>query len=302
MQIAIRGIVPPLVTPFTADGELDLPSFRSEVQYALSQGVHGLVVGGSTGEGDTLSDDEVVRLCAVAVEEAGGRVPVFGGIIRSASHEAIRLGQALAEVGVDGLQITPVRYFYTPSVESVLAYYRAIGEAVGLPMVVFNLATRARTNEEYVGRLAEIPGVAAVKQSGGDLHKLADLTLAAQGRLAVVTAVDDLLYPSFLLGADAAIAPLSPAVPDLSVQLWDACQRGDLGAARSLHERILTVWRAVHQMEVIPRIRAAIELRGRTVGPPRHPMLPVSSAVRNEIRAALVRAGLVPQDSESVGR
>jgi len=176
----------------------------------------------------------------------------------------------------------------------VLEFYRAVGEGVGLPMVVFNVATRARVTEEYVGKLAEIPGVVAIKQSGGDLHKLADLALANQGRLSLVTAVDDLLYPAFLLGAHAAIAPLSPAVPDLCVAHWNACQQGDQPVARALHERILTVWRGVRHMEVIPRLRAAIEERGREVGPPRPPLLPVTGAARAEVKAALRAAGLIP--------
>jgi 4-hydroxy-tetrahydrodipicolinate synthase len=294
MVAAFRGIFPPLVTPFTADGAVDLPAFRAEVRHMLAQGVHGLVVGGSTGEGEALSDAEMVSLSTAALEEAAAKIPVVGGVIRSSTRDAIRLGKLLAAAGVAALQLTPPRYFYTASLESVLEFYRAVGEGVGLPMVVFNVATRARVTPEYVGKLAKIPGVVAIKQSGGDLHKLADLALANHGRLSLVTAVDDLLYPAFLLGADAAIAPLSPVVPDLCVALWNACRRGDQPTALAVHARILTVWRGVHHLEVIPRLRAAIEERGREVGPPRPPLPSVTGPARAEVVAALREAGLLP--------
>ena len=100
MMDALRGIFPPLVTPFTHDGDVDDEALRAEVRYALAAGVHGLVIGGSTGEGQALADDEVIRICGVAVEEVGGRVPVIGGIIRNTTREAVRLGRALAAVGV----------------------------------------------------------------------------------------------------------------------------------------------------------------------------------------------------------
>lgn len=294
LEVQIRGIIPPLVTPFTADGDVDLAAFRAEMRYMLAQGVHGVVVAGSTGEGEALSDDEVVSLITAALEEVSGQIPVLGGVIRSTTRDAIQLGKRLAAAGAPALQLTPFRAFYPASLESVLDFYRAVGEAVGLPMVVFNMAPRARITEEHIRTLAEIPGVVAIKQSGGDLHKLADLAMANKGRLALVTAVDDLLYPGFMLGADAAIAPLSPAVPDLCVALWDTCQQGDHAAALVLHERILTVWRGVHHMEVIPRLRAAIEARGRSVGPPRPPVPPTSPGACTEVKGALLAAGLLP--------
>jgi 4-hydroxy-tetrahydrodipicolinate synthase len=284
----IQGIIPPLATPFGPDGELDLDALRAEVRFALDCGVHGVTVASTTGEGMRLSDDEAIRVVEVTVREVGGRVPVIAGIMRTTTRDAVRLGTALRAVGADALQLTP------PPADraGIQAFHEAVAGQVGLPLVIFNMQARQQITSEWIERLAAIPEIVAVKQSNGDIHKLADLLLANQGRLRIVTALDDLLYPSFLLGADAAVTPLLAVVPDLAVQLWDACQRGDHRAARELHTRILVVTRAVHSADVLPAIKAAIELRGRRVGSPRHPALPSSPAVRAELAAALTQAGL----------
>jgi 4-hydroxy-tetrahydrodipicolinate synthase len=287
----LRGIIPPLATPFTPEGELDEQALRAEIGHLLDRGVHGLTVCGSTGEGHTLSVEETVRISEIAVAESRGRVPVVTGIIRDSTREVIRYGRAVREAGVDGLQVTPVHYLFSPGEEGTYAYYEAIGNAVGLPIVIYNVVPWNTVSPGLLLRLSEIPQVAAVKQSGGDIHKLADLLRANRGRLRVLTAVDDLLYPSFMLGADGAVAAILTVLPELCVRLWDACRRGDHREARALHERLLPVWRAVNHPDLPARLKAALELRGRRVGPARPPLLPVSAAVRAELEAALDQAG-----------
>jgi 4-hydroxy-tetrahydrodipicolinate synthase len=295
MPLQLTGIIPPLVTPFAPGSQdLDEPALRDELRYLLGTGVHGLTLCGSTGEGHTLSLEETVRCAEIAVEEARGRVPVVIGIIRDSTRDVIRYGLALKQVrGVDALQITPVHYLFTPGPEGTYAYYKEIGQAVGLPIVIYNVVPWNTIPPETLLWLSEIPEVIAVKQSGGDIHKLAELLRANRGRLQVLTAVDDLLYPSFMLGAQGAIAAVLTVVPDLAVALWDACQRGDHTTARALHERILPVWTAINHPDMSARTKAAVELRGRTVGPARGPLLPVGDQVRDQIAAALREAGVL---------
>src|SRR5919199_674115 len=291
-RLDLRGILPPMVTPFHPDTEdLDEEALRRETHALLDAGVHGLCVCGSTGEGHTLSSEETCRVARVVREEAAGRVPVIAGIIRDSTREVVAYGRELPEVGVDALQITPVHYLFNPGEEGTVAYYERIGREVGLPIVIYNVIPWNTISPELLLRLAEIEQVVGVKQSGGDIHKLADLLRANDGRLRVLTAVDDLLYPSFLLGADGAIAAILTVLPDLCVRLWEACGRGDYAEARALHERILPVWRAINHPDMSSRTKAAIELRGRRVGPARHPLLPVSPPARAELAAALEQAG-----------
>ena len=294
MTLDLHGIIPPLATPFTPDQELDEDALRQEVRFMLEAGVHGLTIGGSTGEGHTLSIEESCRLAEITRAEVRVRVPVISGIIRDSTREVIRYGRALREVGVDALQITPVHYLFNPGEEGTLAYYREIGEAVQLPIVVYNVVPWNTIQPSTLLRLAEQEWIIGVKQSGGDIHKLADLLCASpNGRLRILTAIDALLYPSFLLGAHGAIAGILTIVPRLCVELWEACQRGDHAAARRLHERILPIWRAVEAPDMTARIKAAIELQGRRVGPARHPLLPVPSEVREQLRTTLIRSGVI---------
>jgi 4-hydroxy-tetrahydrodipicolinate synthase len=288
-----RGILPPMVTPFTADEEVDEAALREETRVMLAAGVHGLCVCGSTGEGHTLTAEESCAITRIVREEAAGRVPVIAGIIQDSTREVIRYGRALREAGADALQVTPVHYLFSPTEEGTIDYYRRIGEAVGLPILIYNVIPWNTISPDLLLRLAEIEQVVGVKQSGGDIHKLADLLKLNRGRLQIFTAVDDLLYPSFLLGAEGAIAAILTVLPELCVQLWDACQTGRHDEARAIHERLLPVWRAINAPDMSARTKAAIALQGRRVGQARHPLLPVSDDVRGAIREALAEAGVV---------
>lgn len=289
-----EGIIPALATPFTESEELDEESLRREVHVMLDAGAHGICVTGSTGEGHTLSVEETCRIATVVRDELGGRLPLIAGIIRDSTREVVRYGQALREVGVDAIQVTPVHYLFAPTEDGQYAYYERIGREVGLPIIIYNVVPWNTISPQMLMRLSEIEQVIGVKQSGGDIHKLADLLRMNNERLRIFTAVDALLYPSFMLGAHGSISAILTILPDLCTALWDACRRGDHAAALALHERILPVWRAMEYPDMSSRTKAAIALRGRKIGNPRHPLLPVTDAVRSEIAAALDLAGVLP--------
>jgi 4-hydroxy-tetrahydrodipicolinate synthase len=292
MTALVDGILPPMVTRFHDDESIDETGLRSEVRYMLGQGVHGLCVGGSTGEGHTLSIDEICRITEIALEETDSAVPVIAGIIRDSTRDVIAYGKALKAAGADALQITPVHYLFTSGDDGTYAYYARIAEAVDLPIVIYNVIPWNTVSPETLMRLSDIPQVVAVKQSGGDIHKLADLLLMNDGRLKIYSAVDDLMYPSFSLGADGAIAAILTVLPGQSVALWDAVKRGDHAAALKLHAQLLPAWRAIGTADMPARIKLALEMQGRAAGIARHPILPVSDQGRAEIAAALERAGI----------
>jgi 4-hydroxy-tetrahydrodipicolinate synthase len=289
----LEGIIPALTTPFTESEELDEEALRREIHVMLDAGVHGICVTGSTGEGHTLSVAETRRIAMIARDEIGERLPLIGGIIRDSTRDVVRYGQALREVGVDAIQVTPVHYLFAPTEDGQYAYYERIGREVGLPIIIYNVVPWNTIGPQMLMRLSEIEQVIGVKQSGGDIHKLADLLRINNDRLRIFTAVDALLYPSFMLGAHGSISAILTILPDLCMALWNACKRGDHAEARALHERILPVWRAMEHPDMSSRTKAAIALRGRMVGVPRHPLLPVTEAVRDEIAAALDLAGVL---------
>jgi 4-hydroxy-tetrahydrodipicolinate synthase len=261
MGLELAGIIPPLVTPFTDAGEIDEAALRREVRYMLDAGVDGITVGGSTGEGHTLSPEESCRIAQVALEEVAGQVPVISGIIQDSTAAVIRYGLAFKEVGVSALQITPVHYLFTSGEQSTVAYYDEIGRAVRLPIVVYNVIPWNTISPATLLRLAELEWIVAVKQSGGDIHKLADLMRAVRltgSRLRVMTAVDALLYPSFLLGAHGSIAGILTVAPRLSVELWQVCREGNHARALEIHDLLLPVWRLMEAPDMPARVKAAL--------------------------------------------
>ena len=285
---AIRGIVPPMTTPFSAAGEIDEDAFRAEARFLLAAGVHGLAVAGSTGEGHALSTDEVCRLTEVAVEEADGRVPVIAGIIVDSTAQAIERGAAAAAAGAAALQVTPVHYLFRPDDAHMKEHFREMAEAVASPIVIYNVVPWTYLSPELlVEIMTDIPGVVGVKQSAGDLKLFADLMATAPKGSRIMSAVDALMYPSFALGAHGAVAAILTAAPRASVNLWDAVAAGDHAAALDLHLRLLPLWNAMIDDNLPAAVKAALDFQGIAGGLPRRPMPVASNSQRSAIAAAL---------------
>jgi len=290
----IHGIVPPLTTPFDDSEEIDEAILRDEVGYLIEDaGVHGLAVGGSTGEGHTLSTDELRRVVGVAAQEAGGRVPIIAGIIVDSTRQAVERGHAVADLGVAALQVTPVHYLFRPNDDMMVHHFATIAEQVGVPVMIYNVVPWSYCSPALLARIiAEVPGVIGVKQSAGDMKMLADLLLAVGERSVIMSAVDALLYPSFCLGAHGAIAALLAAVPELCVKLWLAVEAGDHPTALDLHKKLLTIWNAIYGDNLPANVKTALALQGRYAGLPRSPMAPSSAVQEVAIRQALLGAGV----------
>ena len=285
---AIRGIVPPMTTPFSAAGAIEEAAFRAEARFLLDAGVHGLAVAGSTGEGQALSTDEVCRLTAIAVEEADGRVPVVAGIIVDSTAQAIERGRAAAEAGAAALQVTPVHYLFRPDDAHMKEHFREMADAVASPIIIYNVVPWTYLSPELlVEIMTDIPGVVGVKQSAGDLKLFADLMATAPEGSRIMSAVDALMYPSFTLGAHGAVAAILTAAPRACVTLWDAVEAGDHPAALDLHLRLLALWNAMIDDNLPAAVKAALDFQGLAGGLPRRPMPAASNSQRSAIAAAL---------------
>jgi len=295
MNDHIFGIVPPMTTPFRDDDTIDEQALRAETRYLVeSARVHGLAVAGSTGEGHTLSDDEVRRITAVVTEEVRGRVPVIAGVITDSTASAVARGLAVKDLGVAALQVTPVHYLFRPDDDAMVKHFDTLASRTGLPIIIYNVVPWTYLSPPLLARIIEaVPGVIGVKQSAGDMKLLADLLHLVGDGARIMTAVDALLYPSFVLGAHGAIAAILTAAPTLCVQLWDAVRAGDHKQALALHDRLLPLWNAIVGDNLPANVRFCQEAQGRPAGVPRAPMSPTSPAQAGPIRQALVSAGLV---------
>ncbi len=295
MHENIHGIIPPMVTPFRSDGSIDEAALRSEARYLIDEaGAHGLAVCGSTGEGHTLSTDETRFITAAVMEEVGDRVPVITGIIANSTAAVIERGNAVRDLGIAALQVTPVHYVFRPDDDAMVRHFGDIVEATSLPVMIYNVVPWTYLSPELLTRIIDsVDGVIGVKQSAGDMKLLADLLISAGDRSRIMTAVDALLYPSFALGAVGSIAAILTAAPTLCVELWDAVRAGDYKKGRELHEKLLPIWNAIFADNLPANTRYCMELQGREGGVPRPPMSICSEAQQGPIRQALIGAGLV---------
>ncbi|RJS86408.1 dihydrodipicolinate synthase family protein [Candidatus Bathyarchaeota archaeon] len=290
----LEGIMPPMLTPFDDREEIDEEALRSEVRYLLEVGVHGLVVCGSTGEGYSMTPAEVGRVTEIVRDEAGKDVPLITGVIANSANVAIALGLAAKAAGADGLMVTPVHYVFKPTDEGNIDYYRRIADAVGLPIVIYNVIPWNTISVELAVRLVdEVDSIKGIKQSGGDIHGLADVIKALGHRIPIMSALDDVLLASFILGARGAIAAICTIAPELCLDLWEAAKDGDLKRGVELHRRLLPIWRAVGRGDMPARAKEALRMLGRKAGRARSPLIPVDEEARQEIEAALKEAGLL---------
>ena len=278
----LRGVIPPVVTPFDETGDLDEDALREEIRYHLDVGVNGVSVAGSTGEGNALSVDEHERVYAIAVEEVAGDVPVVAGVIATSAREAAAKAKRARDVGADAVMATPP-YYQRPTDDGLIAYFEAIGDAAGLPILVYDVIEKVDVTAELAARIAEeVPELYGIKQSGGDMHGLANMLTTVGDDLVVLSALDDLLFPSYVLGAAGTIGGVTSIYPRVSVDLWTAVREGDLDRARTIHEATLPLSRAAvwaTDSNYPGGVKAAIDVLGRNSGYPRTPIeLPTGTA------------------------
>jgi len=299
----IHGVIPPVVTPFDENEELDIEAFRREVRYFLQHDdIGGLLVAAATGEGYALTADEAATLYGVAVEEVGGKVPVLAGIITTSTRDAVLRANLAREAGADAVMVTPVIYF-SPSDDGLYDYYDAIGREAGLPIMVYNAVPRTPISPHLVARLAEIPSVISVKQgAAATLDGLSETLRTVGDRISVTWSQDPSLFSGYALGATGSLASIDSVLPQQTINLFNAIQRGDLEAARQLHQGIWGVVRAMGggAYDWPAAVKAAINLQGRAVGPARRPYVPVSSEQESRIRAALEAVGVLRADTAGV--
>jgi 4-hydroxy-tetrahydrodipicolinate synthase len=291
MKIRPTGVIPPMTTPFGKDGEIDFRLVAPQIEWMIGAGVHGVAAGGSTGEGHTLDHEEYRDLIAATVEAARGRLPVIAGIIVDSTRDAIRRGKLVRDMDVAALQVTPVHYLFKPSDEAMVEHFRRMADETGMPIIIYNVVPWSYLSPTLLTRIMnEVPLVIGVKQSAGDLKLFADLMLMAPDKL-IYSAVDALMYPSYVLGAHGSIAAILTAAPHASVALWDTVKAGNHARALELHKQLLVLWNALIADNLPACTRHAQALQGLARTYPRAPMPEASIAQQAAIRAALERLG-----------
>jgi 4-hydroxy-tetrahydrodipicolinate synthase len=290
----LAGVIPPMFTPFCEDDRIDAAALVVEARFLRESGVSGIVVGGSMGEGAGLSEAELAEAVRLVIEAVNGEIPVLAGVIADSSAEAVRLAKAVRDAGAAGLQVPPPHFRIAAETRVLAEYYRAITDGSILPLIIYNVMPTAEAAVESLEELIVAnPAIVGVKQSARNMHTLAALLATMRGKVKLFSAIDDMIYPSFVLGVDGTISGTSAVFPRESVDLFEAVQAGDHDSALRLHERIAPVWRAIDHPDFPARSKYAVALTGRPIGKPRRPFKWPTGDVARSIEQAMAAGGFL---------
>jgi len=232
------GTITALITPFRKDGSIDEDAFRRLIAFQEENGVDAVVPCGSTGESATLSFDEHIRVVEIAVDQVK-TAKVIAGAGSNSTSEAIRLSERAEDAGADGiLSISP--YYNKPTQEGIFRHYEAITGSIGIPLILYNVPGRTASNmtSETTLRLAELPGVAGIKEAGGDLEQIKEIVKNRPKGFAVLSGDDVLTYRMMSVGCDGTISVASNCVPDRIAKMVDLCSTGKMKEALKMHEEL----------------------------------------------------------------
>jgi 4-hydroxy-tetrahydrodipicolinate synthase len=285
-----------LVTPFDHAGNVDEGAVRRLVKRQIEAGIHFLVPCGTTGESPTLSEDERVRIVELVVDEAAGRVPVLAGAGGYDTRDVIHIARRMEQAGAGGLlSVTP--YYNKPTPEGLYQHYRAIAEAVPLPIIVYNVPGRTGVNIDpaTLVRLSTIPGIVGVKEASGNMGQICDVCRSVPEDFIVLSGDDALTLPVMAVGGHGIISVASNGLPAEMVRMVEYAEAGDFAAARRIHNSLMP-FMTVNFIEANPiPIKAAMSMMGLIEERYRLPLVPPRPASREKIAAVLDQLAVTVQ-------
>jgi dihydrodipicolinate synthase/N-acetylneuraminate lyase len=298
------GIIPAVTTPFDSDGAVDTDALQANINALLDAGVHGIVGTGTMGEAGSLSTAERREVIAAIAAAVDGRVPLIAGV--SAATPALAIGYATdaAAAGAVAIMCLPP-LGYRGDDREIAAFYAAVGEAAGLPLMVYNNpeASGVDMRAQLIARIAhDVEHVVAVKECSGDVRRIRALLnatdpeagpasgghVAASGtRTEILVGGDDWALEGFCAGATGWVSGVADVAPAECVALYEHCRAGELEAARDVYQRLLPLGRFDMTPKLVQYFKAAMDEVGLIGGPTRAPRLPLDDGEREELRAAL---------------
>jgi 4-hydroxy-tetrahydrodipicolinate synthase len=289
-----KGSLVAIVTPFR-NGKIDEQALGALIDWQISEGTHGIVPCGTTGESATLSHDEHQRVIEFTIRAVNRRVPVIAGTGSNSTEEAVALTRHAKRAGADGaLLITP--YYNKPTQEGLYQHYRTIAESVDLPLMLYNIPGRTAVNmlPATVARLANLPTVVSIKEGSGSIQQIDEVLQLCGDRLSVLSGDDAMTLPLMALGGQGAVSVVANVAPRESAALITAAAKGDFAQARTMHRRLLPLTNALFlETNPIP-VKTALALMGRCSDELRLPLCAMQPATKAQLVDALRRHGLVP--------
>jgi 4-hydroxy-tetrahydrodipicolinate synthase len=286
------GLSVAMTTPFKG-GRVDEAVLRTQVEFQIEAGTNCLVPTGTTGESPTLSHQEHERVISAVVQTAAGRAKVMPGTGSNSTAEALRLTKWAAKEGADAaLLVAP--YYNKPTQEGFYQHYKAVAEAVDIPLCVYNIPGRTGKNiePETIARLAEIPNITMVKEATGSLDQASQILVGTN--LTVLSGDDSLTLPLLSVGGEGVISVVGNIVPRDMIKLVEAFRNGDEIGARDLHFKLFPLCRNMLSLSTNPiPLKAAMAMLGRDTGDLRLPMTPLGEDELTSLRQTLTNYGLL---------
>jgi len=290
----LRGCGTALVTPFTHAGAIDEDALRAFVEWQVTEGIHFVVPCGSTGEAATMSLEEHRRVVQITVEQVNHRVPVVAGAGSNDTKKAIALSKELKGIGATHLLHTSPMYNKPPQ-RGIAAHFRAIADAVELPLVVYNVPGRTGSNVEAATtlELAEHENITAVKEASGNLAQIAEIIRNRPDNFTVLSGDDSFTLAVMAEGGDGVISVTSNAVPNIAARVTELYDKGDVETARQLAHR-LAPWTTAAFVESNPiPVKAALAMMGKMRNVLRLPLVPLKASYEENVRSALAAVGVL---------
>ncbi len=289
----LQGCYVAIVTPFTADGQIDETGLRSNIEFLIERGIAGVVPCGTTGESATLSWDEHNRVVDIALDQVKGRIQVIAGAGSNNTRESIEAAKHAKKVGAQAiLCITP--YYNKPTQEGLYQHYKLIATTVDIPIVLYNVPGRTGVNmlPQTIERLCEFKSIVAVKEASGNVLQISEIHKRCGDRLTVLSGDDALTLPILCCGGKGVISVVGNIWPEKMVALINAFEQGDLKTALEHHEALMPVSNAMF-IETNPGpVKAAMNHMGLAAGSLRLPLWAMESGNRTKLLAVLAESGI----------
>ena len=290
----ITGSIVAIVTPMHEDGSLDLPCLRKLVDYHVQEGTDAIVIVGTTGESPTVDVEEHQELIRVAVDQAAGRIPVIAGTGANSTSEAIEMTEFAKKVGADAA-LSVVPYYNKPTQEGLYRHFKAIAEAVDIPVILYNVPGRtvADLGNETTLRLAQIPNIVGIKDATGNMERGAELINRAPEGFSVFSGDDGTACALLMLGGKANISVVANVAPRMMHEMCMAAISGNVAKAREINFRLSALSRHLFcEANPIP-VKWACQQMGLMEGGIRLPLTPLSADCHERVRSAMRQAGLL---------
>ena len=289
-----RGAFVAIVTPFI-DGQLDEQGLVDLIEFHIASGTHGIVPCGTTGESATMSHDEHHRVVDLTVKTVNGRVPVVAGSGSNSTAEAIELTRYAREAGVDGvLMVSP--YYNRPSQEGLYQHFKAVAEAVDVPIILYNVPSRTSSNvlPVTVARLAAIDNIVGIKEATGSLNQVSEVIMLCPKDFAVLSGDDFTSMATVLVGGTGVISVTSNVAPKDMADMMDAALAGDLAKANELHYKMFPLMQAMfYDSNPVPA-KTTLQLMGKIKsGAPRLPLCSMNDENLAKLKATITAYGLI---------